>query len=291
MGWTIRPYRENEASRMEAFFADAGRLDATLRPMNEAAWRAFASSLGPQGDLWVAEAEGAIRAVAYASELEPDPSGARVRRFRIIVHPAHRRRGVGSSLYERIAGGAVLQAACMAAWKEGVRFLERRGFARTHEGLEMEREGDAPPPGEAPKGARLRAGAGPEDLAALARLHNEIFSGTVGFFRMTNDEAATRARHDGFHLWLAEAEGVPAGFCQTQRDDDDAGRIESLAVSARVRLRGVGRALLTAGMRTLGERGHRRLRLSVEAGNEPAIRLYESAGFRQTERILIYRSR
>ncbi len=50
-------------------------------------------------------------------------------------------------------------------------------------------------------------------------------------------------------------------------------------VGEEFRRRGVGRALLDAAVREAEARGARRLTLRVLAPNEPARRLYESAGF------------
>jgi ribosomal protein S18 acetylase RimI-like enzyme len=55
--------------------------------------------------------------------------------------------------------------------------------------------------------------------------------------------------------------------------------INGLAVGVEYRRRGVGRELLTAAAEEARRRGARRLTLRVLARNEPARRLYESAGF------------
>jgi ribosomal protein S18 acetylase RimI-like enzyme len=55
--------------------------------------------------------------------------------------------------------------------------------------------------------------------------------------------------------------------------------VTGLSVAEEFRRRGVGRALLDAAIREATARGARRLTLRVLAPNEPARRLYESAGF------------
>jgi ribosomal protein S18 acetylase RimI-like enzyme len=56
--------------------------------------------------------------------------------------------------------------------------------------------------------------------------------------------------------------------------------LSRIAVAPRRRGRGIGRALLAECLRRGRSRGFRRFELDVAAGNEPAIRLYESFGFR-----------
>lgn len=56
--------------------------------------------------------------------------------------------------------------------------------------------------------------------------------------------------------------------------------IYTFTVSPRWRGKGVGRAMLAFAARYGAERGVKALRLDVYEGNLPAIRLYESAGFR-----------
>ncbi|MEU1418599.1 GNAT family N-acetyltransferase [Kitasatospora sp. NPDC005751] len=56
-------------------------------------------------------------------------------------------------------------------------------------------------------------------------------------------------------------------------------QIQGLAVSAGVRGRGVGRALVEAGCAAAAEQGARRITLRVLGHNAPARRLYEACGF------------
>ena len=59
----------------------------------------------------------------------------------------------------------------------------------------------------------------------------------------------------------------------------DAAEVLTLAVAPAARRRGVGRALVQAGVAAAGEAGAASLFLEVAAGNVAAVALYESEGF------------
>lgn len=88
---------------------------------------------------------------------------------------------------------------------------------------------------------------------------------------------------------VAEVDGEPAGFTvlylrvPPDGPDEPPGTyalLSDLAVVPEMRGRGVARALLRDAERITAEAGAPVLRLEVMAGNEPAVRLYRSAGWR-----------
>lgn len=113
---------------------------------------------------WAVEERGSGRLAAMGG-IEQVPFNYHPRKFwvDVLVDPDHRRRGLGTTLYERLEGEArsrdaiLLWAGVRADLPDSVRFFERRGF------LELRRLrrsrldlGAAPPPGVAPPGP-LRA--------------------------------------------------------------------------------------------------------------------------------------
>jgi ribosomal protein S18 acetylase RimI-like enzyme len=72
---------------------------------------------------------------------------------------------------------------------------------------------------------------------------------------------------------------VKLGSARPLEASDHVCTIIGLAVGVEYRRRGVGRELLRAAAEEARRRGARRLTLRVLAPNEPARRLYESAGF------------
>ena len=65
-----------------------------------------------------------------------------------------------------------------------------------------------------------------------------------------------------------------------ERWEDGIGYVDHLAVAARARGHGLGRALLAHGLAALREAGLTAAELSVQGENASATRLYESIGMR-----------
>jgi len=81
----------------------------------------------------------------------------------------------------------------------------------------------------------------------------------------------------------ASLKGRFVGFILSRRAADEA-EILSVAVDGSRRRCGLGHGLLNLHLRTLAGSGVRTVFLEVDEGNEPALRLYRRAGFRQVGR-------
>ena len=120
--------------------------------------------------------------------------------------------------------------------------------------------------------------AGPRDAAAIAQLH------AASFHRGWSDTEIERMLLDRHVLAHRAVRGqVLAGFILSRMVTDEA-EILSVAVASRSRSRGLARRLLDLHLRRLAGLGTRSVFLEVEEGNEPALRLYRRAGFRQVGR-------
>ncbi|MGW0749427.1 GNAT family N-acetyltransferase [Streptomyces sp. NPDC002587] len=80
---------------------------------------------------------------------------------------------------------------------------------------------------------------------------------------------------------VLEADGVPVGHVWLAPGDEGS-YVYDVAVGAEYRGRGHGRSLMLLAERTALSEGHRLLGLHVFAANTPALRLYESLGYRPT---------
>jgi len=120
--------------------------------------------------------------------------------------------------------------------------------------------------------------AGLRDAAAIAQLH------AASFHRGWSDTEIERLLLDR-HVLAHRAIGGRslAGFILSRMVTDEA-EILSVAVAARWRGRGLALRLLDLHLRRLAGLGTRSVFLEVEEGNEPALRLYRRAGFRQVGR-------
>jgi dTDP-4-amino-4,6-dideoxy-D-galactose acyltransferase len=80
------------------------------------------------------------------------------------------------------------------------------------------------------------------------------------------------------------------GYISCQSADQDFGRIGLVGVAEAARNRGVGRALLAVGLQHFRDAGKPIVHVATQATNVPAMRLYESAGFKtQDVRIWFHR--
>ena len=140
------------------------------------------------------------------------------------------------------------------------------------------------------------------DLDMIERLYGEVcdhMAATVNYCGWKRDVYPSRQDAEAGigegALFLAEADGEAAGsfILRPKQEDAYAGgtwqaaleerdvlTVYTFAVHPERRGQGVGRAMLEFAARYAAEQGAKALRLDVYEGNLPAIRLYESAGFR-----------
>jgi [ribosomal protein S18]-alanine N-acetyltransferase len=116
------------------------------------------------------------------------------------------------------------------------------------------------------------------DAAAIAQLHGASFN------RGWSETELERMLADRHVLAYRATSGrTLAGFILSRMVMDEA-EILSVAVAAPWRGRGLAGRLLDLHLRRLAGLGMRTIFLEVEEGNQPALRLYRRAGFRQVGR-------
>lgn len=283
----IRPYTRADAAAVPAFLASCHALENTIVAVSAPAWQSFVATSFNRGarDFALLQADGGnMVGLLMSSRYVED--GERVRNFRIIVHPQWRRQGVGTRFLAHVVaqdpgGDATLQCSAPGTWQAGNAFLKKNGFHTMNLDLEMCRRGAPPDPLPPPRGYTLGPyEATPPNDAAWRALHTDGYRGTHGFHPMTpTDHDAGRAA-PGFHMWLAEREGVVCGLCETRATHDGtAGLLESIVVGSKHRGQGLGRVLVVAGLRTLAAQGFEKVDLGVYDDNTSAKALYRSLGF------------
>jgi len=168
-----------------------------------------------------------------------------------------------------------------AAWSSGFRFVDVR--------VDMEANVSsvvAPTQGKGEcREARL------EDLPSMERLARTAHKDTR-FFKDTNFDRQKAA--DLYALWIARnfrehkvfastaADGNQgaAGYATADIDGNEAGRIGLVAVSPAARGRGLGHCLVDNAVGWCRSHGAKRVRVVTQGTNVPALRLYESCGFK-----------
>lgn len=251
----------------------------------------------PDEDLFFAELDGLL--VGYADMVRELEIGRVI--LEGAVHPAHRGQGVGSRLLEiaidhsRKLGARAVQIPIAQKMQAGEQFVQQRGFrvVRRHWQMSLTEYGGGAP--QIPHGFELRHFV-PGDEEGLCTLQNLAFAGSWGFCTNTVDEIHYLANCSLCHpegiLFIAEGERL-VGYCWTIDDpsDQEKGFIRMMGVDPSYHGRGLGRAILVAGINCLQRRGMTTIELSVDSRNSGAKRLYQSVGFKRSGTTLWYQRR
>jgi len=281
-GVNVRPPQPGDAEAVLDLIvardiADLGRPDYTLEDVR-ADWAA--PGVDPELDAWLVENDGEDP-LGYALL---DDRGAAL----VTVPPASEGRGVGTALREaaeaRAAerGEALVRQYVPTSNEAARRHLLGAGYWPAYSYFRMRMElAEAPdPPADVP----VRAFSRGADDAPVHALVEEAMAGVPGNEpRSLESWQAAKVDKEGWDpsLWLLheEADGL-AGVVLCERWEEGVGYVDYLAVAARARGRGLGRALLLHGLAALREAGQTVAELSVQGENASATRLYESVGMR-----------
>jgi mycothiol synthase len=156
------------------------------------------------------------------------------------------------------------------------------GLRRVRMLAEMGRDLPTGIPWSLPEGVELRPFR-PEDGAAWLNANNAAFAGHPENGALDADNLAKRLAQPWFDAagFLLAWEGdTLAGFCWTKVHQDGRGEIYILAVVPEAQGRGLGKALLLAGLDDLNRRrGVSEAILYTDAEDRRAVGLYEATGF------------
>ncbi len=296
---TIRNFRLKDLVACVQLVNEIDKVDSSGRAtcMERVTVRLGQPGYYPEADLFFAERDGLLLGYAdIVRELEIGRvilSGA--------IHPGHRGQGLGRWLLEtavehsRKLGARVVQIPVASGVPAGEQFLRRNGFrvVRRHWRMSIDkyRHRICPVPG----GFELHRFV-PGDEESLCALQNRAFAGSWGFRPNTVAEIRYQVNIGGGHpegiLFLSDGERQ-VGYCWTMAHPAESGKgqIKMIGVVPEYRGRGLGRALLVAGVSYLRGRGMKEIELTVDGNNIGAIRLYRSAGFKRTGIILWYQRR
>jgi ribosomal protein S18 acetylase RimI-like enzyme len=200
----------------------------------------------------------------------------------LLVHPAHRRRGVGRRLLGRAAAACRRRGAAALLLTVDERSAGGKAFAAAVGGryrfseyrMELERVPEARP---WPTPVRLRP-ATPADAAAFAHVGAAAFGEPDAVARARGVAAGMREPHHRYTL--AELEGRPIG---TIRVSTYTGTVylTAFGVLPELQGQGFGRQILTRTVRGLAAEGRSPIRIEVATENRTALGLYRSCGFRE----------
>jgi ribosomal protein S18 acetylase RimI-like enzyme len=285
MAVLIRAYTPQDAPDVVRFFSSAHAQDTSLPRLNLEDWQRFTrQEVNANGrDFFVAVD---TEVIGLATSSLRGGNAQLIRHFRVIVHPAHRRQGIGKSLLQAVCfwldadPGPIFQTLCPAAWSAAQRLYLNCGFVEVEREMQMAWDGE-----QAQSTARESSSLSIErvsDPASYAEqvsvLHNVSYKDDAAFVEWSATGMAELLA-DGTELIVARKYGNLVGYCQLESEPGTIW-IESVATEPTCRRRGVAEILCSYAMQLPVGRGCRVL-LQVSSNNPSALALYRKLGFRE----------
>ena len=226
----------------------------------------------------------------------------------LVVHPSHRKAGIGQALLRILIETA---GSRLRLWSHGdlpgaKNIAEKSGFTRVRTVIQMRRSLNDPIP-ELSKEITIRNFLPGIDNEEWIALNNRAFIDHPEQGNWTMRDLDVRTREGWFDpqgFLIAEDNNVMTGFCWTkihgghthkhshsekEHDHDPIGEIYIMGVDPGHSGKGIGRAVTIAGLRHMRYQGIFSAMLYVDADNIGAIKLYQSLGFTEWGRDVLYR--
>jgi ribosomal protein S18 acetylase RimI-like enzyme len=255
-----RPQR----AAVDALKATCDRHDGIDQPLH----------LGDECPLRLHEVDGALVGVATLQIGEPLEAC-------LLVHPAHRRRGIGRLLLEGVKAECRrrdegLLLTCEDRSESGKRFAEAVGarYRSSEYALEL---AELPAERAWPELIELRE-VGLADVAEFIRVGAAAFGDLEVFDREARVRQGMRAGRHRYYLGVLG--GRPMAVIRTSRGPEPV-YVTHFGVLPELQGRGHGRQILTRVVRALAAEGHSPIRIEVATHNPGALGLYRSCGFRE----------
>jgi ribosomal protein S18 acetylase RimI-like enzyme len=172
-----------------------------------------------------------------------------------------------------------------------IALLEARGYRRDDFAyVYMRQELDRPLPAPAaPAGWTVRSVGGEDEWEERVDIHREVWHPsrvTLEAYRRMQGAAGYTHELD---LVAVSPEGKFGSYCIVWYDPvTQIGEFEPVGTRQEYRQLGLGKAVLLEGLCRLRARGARTAIVYAVADNTPAVRLYESVGFRTRDRFVLY---
>jgi mycothiol synthase len=209
--------------------------------------------------------------------------------IQLAVHPEHRREGRGTALLRQ----ALAEHPELTVWAFGslpgsAELAAKAGLVPTRTLLRMARP---LPADEEPDADTTITGFRPEDADRIVEINALSFAHHPEQGKLTKEEFDDLTRQPWFSaegLKVAREGDEPVGFHWTKRHGGGVGEVYVLAVHPEHGGKGLGRALLAAGLRHLYDEGDREVILYVEGSEERVVNMYRAAGFTVANRDTSY---
>lgn len=208
----------------------------------------------------------------------------------LVVHPAHRRNGIGTRLVREILDrDPDVRIWSHSGHPDAARIAADAGLVITRELWEMARPLDdtvAPVP-DPPDGVTIRTFRPGSDDDAWVALNAAAFADHPEQGRLTVADLHARMAEPWFDpngFFLATEADTPIAFHWTKVHDDDppVGEVYVVGVHPSQQGRGLGRLLTLVGLHHLRDRGLATVTLFVDESNRAAVATYTRLGFERT---------
>lgn len=295
---TFRTATTDDLSAIEAIICAAEPVDHNGRVNRDGTVRFHAPA--DLNDLVVATAD--ATPIGFGCILQPLQDGAYD--SVVMVHPAWRRRGVGSTLVQQLAELLrTRRATLMSSYRNTpatAAFVAT--FHGTHVGTWLHMVADPLPTAalHLADGYTIRTAVPGQDEATFANLFRDTFSQHRFLLPPSADDVRRFWEVPSFdprRVAFAEYNGKPVGVSAVRevvvyRGDEmiTSGHIGPVGVQQAHRQRGLARALMLHNRDYAAQRGWQTLDLNVDAVNVGAIALYRSLGFEVADEIHWWRS-
>lgn len=226
----------------------------------------------------------------------------------LVIAPKFRGKGFGNKLVnnlKELAGGE------LRLWSHGdlpgaQNIAIRNGFSKTRTVIQMRRSLMDPISDEDQK-FPIRSFLEGLDNDSWISVNNRAFAGHPDQSNWSSLDLEIRSKESWFDpkgFLITEVDGEIAGFCWTkihgghthrhndhdeEHDHDPIGEIYIMGVEPKFQGRGIGKAITIAGLKYLRYEGIFSAMLYVDADNKKAIELYQSLGFKEWGRDVLYR--
>jgi mycothiol synthase len=212
----------------------------------------------------------------------------------LLVAPDHRLQGIGTLLLQRLIkeSSPPLRIWAMGDSPAARGLAKTTGMTRQRELLIMERglSQELPDP-VVPGGVEIRTFVPGQDEQQWLRVNAAAFADHPEQALIDRDDLADRMAEPWFDpkgFFVATSKETIVGFHWTKQHQDQLGEVYVLGVDPSAAGRGLGKALLLTGLRSLQQRGNTRVQLYVESDSRAAIELYLNYGFATVNRDVMY---